>query len=28
MPGRKIVGLSKIPRLVEMFSGGCKFRSG
>ena len=28
MPHRKIVGLSKIPRLVEMFAGGCRCRSG
>ena len=27
MPDRKIVGLSKIPRLVEMFAGDCRCRT-
>jgi GTP cyclohydrolase I len=28
LPKQRVIGLSKIPRIVDMFSGVCKFRSG
>ena len=28
IPSTKVIGLSKIPRLVDVFAGGCRCRSG